>query len=37
MELTGSKKFALNNLRLYFTEVIMNANKVNPENLVAVR
>ena len=30
------KKFAINNVR-YFPEVIMNANKVIPENLVVVR
>ena len=29
--------FALNYLTLNFTEVVMNANKVNPENLIAVR
>ena len=36
-EFVGSKNSALNNFSLNFTEVIMNANKVIPENLVAVR
>ena len=29
--------YGLNNLSQNFTEVIMNSNKVIPENLVAVR
>ena len=33
----GPKNFALNYFPRNFTEVVMNANKVNPENLVAVR
>ena len=32
-----SNNFARNNLRWNFTDVIINANKVNPENLLAVR
>ena len=36
MEIIRSRNFALDNLRCYFTEVVMNANKVIPENLVVV-
>ena len=35
-EFIRSKDYALNNLQ-NFTEVIMKANKVIPENLIAVR
>ena len=31
-----NKNFALNNLRQYFTDVVMNAIRVIPENLVVV-
>ena len=33
----NQKMFALIHLTLNFTEMVMNENKVNPENLVAVR
>ena len=36
-EITGSKDYSLNIMRLKYTDVIMNANKVIPENLVYVR
>ena len=36
MEIIGSKNFALDYLRRNFAEVVMNANKVNPEKMVAV-
>ena len=35
-DIIGSKNYALTNLNKNFTEVIMNANKVIPENLVVV-